>query len=79
MTQVALQSLNFSTKVLDRFLKGLRILLASMMAGIVNARMRQVNKEIAPMMRCEYPKLTVDQIENELNVQWDACRRRENI
>tara|TARA_X000001036_G_C19919659_1_gene497040 strand:- start:143 stop:295 length:153 start_codon:yes stop_codon:yes gene_type:complete len=50
-----------------------------MMAGIVNARMRQVNKEIAPMMRCEYPKLTVDQIENELNVQWDACRRRENI
>ena len=67
MTALAMQSLSFSTKVLEKFWKGLVTFLAKTMIGWQMARQMQANWQIAHMLQHEYPGKSVQEIAVELN------------
>ena len=67
MTAIALQSLSFSTRILEKFWKGFVKFLAKTMLGFQMARQMQANSQIAPLLKHEYPNMTVEQITDTLN------------
>lgn len=67
MTAIALQSLSFSTKILEKLWKGLVTFLAKTMIGWQMARQASANWQIAEMLKHEYPNMTVYEIRDDLN------------
>ena len=67
MTALALQSLNFSTKILEKFIKSLKITLSAMLIGYQVGRQKQVNRLIVPMILHDYPGHTFESLLSELN------------
>lgn len=69
MTTLALQSLSFSTKILEKFWRALVQFLARTMIGWQMARQMQANWHVAELLKHEYPNMTVYQIRDHLNRQ----------
>ena len=69
MTTLAIQSLNFSTKVLEKLLNSLKVTLSAMLIGYQVGRQRQANRQIAPMILHEYPHHTLESLLTEMNVR----------
>lgn len=67
MTALALQSLNFSTNLLEKFWTGLKRNLTAIMVGWQMARQQSANAQIARLLKHEYPGWTVSQITDHLN------------
>ena len=59
--------LNYSTNLLESLFVTLKTFLARTMVGWQMARQMQANSHIAPLLKHEYPKLTVSQIRDQLN------------
>jgi len=71
MTAIALQSLNFSTKILNGFFNGVKKTLQGIMFGYMLARQNQANVYIARQLIHEYKGVghTVESLEAELNAK----------
>lgn len=69
MTTLAIQSLNFSTKILEKLLNSLKVTLSAMLIGYQVGRQKQVNRQIAPMILHEYPHHTLESLLTEMNVR----------
>ena len=69
MTTLAIQSLNFSTKVLEKLLNSLKVTLSAMLIGYQVGRQKQANRQIAPMILHEYPHHTLESLLTEMNVR----------
>ena len=68
MTTIALQSLNFSTKLLNGLFEGVKKTLQGIMVGYMLARQNQANRYIAERLICEYRDThTVASLHAELN------------
>ena len=67
MTAIALQTLSFSTNLLEKFWKGFVTFLAKTMLGYQMARQMQANSHVASLLKHEYPGMTVEQITDQLN------------
>lgn len=67
MTAIALQSLNFSTKLFEKFWKGFVKFLAKTMLAYQTARQMSANAQVAQLLKHEYPYMSVSQITEELN------------
>jgi hypothetical protein len=68
MTTLALQSLSFSTKLLNGLYEGVKKTLHGMMIGYMLARQNQANRYIAERLICEYRDThTVASLHAELN------------
>ena len=62
MTAIALQSLNFSGKILEKFLNSIKTTLRSMMIGYMIGRQKSANRMIAEQLICEYRGHTVESL-----------------
>ena len=69
MTAIALQSLNFSGKILEKFLNSIKTTLRSMMIGYMIGRQKSANRMIAEQLICEYRGHTVESLTAELNAK----------
>ena len=71
MTAIALQSLNFSGKILEKFLNSIKATLRSMMIGYMIGRQKSANRMIAEQLICEYREVghTVESLTAELNAK----------
>ena len=71
MTAIALQSLNFSTKILNGFFNGVKKTLQGIMFGYILARQTKANAYIERQLIHEYRREghTVESLEAELNAQ----------
>ena len=71
MTAIALQSLNFSGKILEKFLNSTKAALRSMMIGYMIGRQKSANRMIAEQLICEYREVghTVESLTAELNAK----------
>jgi hypothetical protein len=69
MTAIALQSLNFSGKILEKILNSIKASLRSMMIGYMVGRQKQANRMIAQQLICEYREVghTVESLAAELD------------
>ena len=67
MTTLALQSLSFSTKVLEKLLSSLKVTLSAMLIGYQVGRQKAANRQIAPMILHEYPHHTLESLLSEMN------------
>ena len=67
MTAIALQSLNFSTKVLERFWHQFVVFWKKTLLNMQMSRQMAANSQLAHMMQHEYPGMTVPQIADKLN------------
>lgn len=67
MTTLALQSLNFSTKILEKIWRFFKKTLEGIFIGWMLARQAQANAYIAKQLIIEYPEMTVAQLEHQLN------------
>jgi hypothetical protein len=69
MTTIALQSLNFSGKILEKILNSIKASLRSMMIGYMVGRQKQANRMIAQQLICEYREVghTVESLTAELD------------
>jgi hypothetical protein len=69
MTAIALQSLNFSGKILEKILNSIKASLRSMMIGYMVGRQKQANRMIAQQLICEYREVghTVESLTAELD------------
>ena len=59
--------LNYSTNLLESLFTFLKTFLAKTMIGWQMARQMQANSHIAPLLKHEYPHLTIPQIQDQLN------------
>ena len=59
--------LNYSTNLLESLFTFLKTFLAKTMLGWQMARQMQANSHIAPLLKHEYPHLTIPQIQDQLN------------
>ena len=59
--------LNYSTNLLESLFASLKTTLAKVMIGWQMARQMQANSHLAPLLKHEYPHLTVLQIQDQLN------------
>ena len=59
--------LNYSTNLLESLFASLKITLAKVMIGWQMARQMQANSHLAPLLKHEYPHLTIPQIQDQLN------------
>ena len=59
--------LNYSTNLLESLFTFLKTFLAKTMIGWQMARQMQANSHLAPLLKHEYPHLTVPQIQDQLN------------
>ena len=59
--------LNYSTNLLESLFTFLKTFLAKTMLGWQMARQMQANSHIAPLLKHEYPNMTISQIQDQLN------------
>ena len=59
--------LHYSTNLLESLFTFLKTFLAKTMLGWQMARQMQANSHIAPLLKHEYPHLTIPQIQDQLN------------
>lgn len=67
MTAIAIQTLNFSTRILEGLYNGVKKTLQGIMMGYMLARQTQANRYIAQRLIHEYPNHTVASLHHELN------------
>jgi len=69
MTTLALQSLNFSTSLLEKIGRGFKKTFKGIMIGYMLARQSQANEYIARQLIHEYPNHTIESLTHELNIK----------
>lgn len=69
MTAIALQSLNFSGKILEKLTNSIKATLKSMMIGYMIGRQKSANRIVAQQLICEYRQEahTVESLTHLLN------------
>lgn len=69
MTAIALQSLNFSGKILEKLTNSIKATLKSMMIGYMIGRQKSANRIVAQQLICEYHQEghTVESLTHLLN------------
>jgi hypothetical protein len=65
--QHILTSHNYLTKAISSLIDLINDSLSGLWDSIIQARQIEANRRIAPMLKCEYPHMTINQIWDMLN------------